>query len=334
MKIKNGLSRFFTLYGTALILMFFSEYFFLNEGPVQDVMKIMSVAEDASILGYVELTLFYTLFAAWLLLPIFYFKIRSFWALYLAGGFFGIATEGVIIPLIYTESLTWPALSWHVLADVILGWYVVRHVLIKNQPLYTVLLAGAMGLFWAFWAPWTHIGEEPFIPEPSRFTGFVLFASSNLFCGYIILNLLREKQFKPTRIELGCFGVITLALWVPMLINVWAPMLAAKPVNSLLLPLFLGVSLRTLYRHSKVELRENLFSVFRAKIAWWNILLLALMPITAISAYPFVYRNQLFPPTALIVALMNTSAYVLTAIAVFMLCRDIKKGDTEQVIKG
>jgi hypothetical protein len=123
-----------------------------------------------------------------LLLPIFYFKIRSFWALYLAGGFFGIATEGVVIPLIYTESLTWPALSWHVLADVILGWYVVRHVLIKNQPLYTVLLAGAMGLFWAFWAPWTHIGEEPFIPEPSRFTGFVLFASASLFCGYIILG--------------------------------------------------------------------------------------------------------------------------------------------------
>lgn len=334
MKIKDGLSRLFTIYGTALILMFFSEYFFLNEEPVQDVMKIMSVAEEASILGYVEFTLFYTLFAVWLLLPIFYFKIRSFWALYLAGGFFGIATEGVVIPLIYTESLTWPALSWHVLADVILGWYVVRHVLIKNQPLYTVLLAVAMGLFWAFWVPWTHIGEEPFIPEPSRFTGFALFASASLFCGYIILNLLHEKQFKPTRIELGVFGFITLALWVPMLINVWFPMLAAKPVNSLLLPLYLGVSLYTLWRHSKVETREDLFSVFRSKIAWWNILLLTLMPITAISAYPLVYRNQLYPPTAPIVALMNTSAYVLTVIAVFMLWRDIKKGDAEQVIKA
>jgi hypothetical protein len=57
MKIADGLSRLFTIYGTALVLMFFSEYFFLNEGPVQDVMKIMSVAEDASILGYVEFTL-------------------------------------------------------------------------------------------------------------------------------------------------------------------------------------------------------------------------------------------------------------------------------------
>jgi hypothetical protein len=297
-------------------------------------MKIMSVAEDASILGYVEFTLFYTLFAAWLLLPIFYFKIRSFWALYLAGGFFGIATEGVVIPLIYTESLTWPALSWHVLADVILGWYVVRHVLIKNQPLYTVLLAGAMGLFWAFWVPWSHIGEEPFIPEPSRFTGFAIFASANLICGYIILNFLREKQFVPTGIELGVFGVITLALWIPMLIQAWFPMLVENPVHSLLLPLFLGVSLYTLYRHSKVETRENLFFVFRSKIAWWNILLLTLMPIIAISVYPFVYHNQLFPPTALIVALMNTSAYVLTVIAVFMLWRDIKKGDAEQVIKA
>ncbi|MBD3266351.1 hypothetical protein GF373_06740 [bacterium] len=334
MKINDGLSRLFTVYGTALILMFFSEYFFLNEGPVQDVMKFMSVAEDASILGYVEFTLFYTLFAVWLLLPIFYFKIRGFWALYLAGGFFGIATEGLVIPLIYTESLTWPALSWHVLADVILGWYVVRHVLIKNQPLYTVLLAGAMGLFWAFWVPWTHIGEEPFIPEPSRFTGFALFASAHLFCGYSILNLLREKQFKPTRIELAVFGGITLALWVPMLINVWFPMLSMKPVNSLLLPLYLGVAIYTLYRHSKAETRKNLFSVFRSKIAWWNMCILTLMPITAISVYPFVYRHQLFPPTAFIVGLMNMSAYVLTVIAVFMLCRDIKNGDAEQVTKA
>ena len=146
MKIVNGLSRLFTIYGTALILMFFSEYFFLNEGPAQDIIKIISRAEDASILGYLEFTLFYALFAVWLLLPVVYFKIRSFWALYLAGGFFGIATEGVVIPLIYTESLTWPALSWHVLADVILGWYVVRYVLTKNQPLlYTIPLAVPWG---------------------------------------------------------------------------------------------------------------------------------------------------------------------------------------------
>ena len=188
-----------------------------------------------------------------------------------------------------------------------------------------------MGLFWAFWAPWTHIGVDPFIPEPIQFTGFVLFASANLFLGYIILNLLREKLFKPTKIELGVFGVTTLTLWVPMLINVWVPMLAAKPVNSLLLPLFLGVSLYTLYRHSKVETRENLFSLFRAKIAWWNIMLLTLMPITAVIAYPFVYHNQLFPPTALIVELMNGSAYLFTVLAVFMLWRNIKKNPANKI---
>ena len=220
------------------------------------------------------------------------------------------------------------------LADVILGWYVVRYLLTKNQPLYTVLLASSMGLFWAFWAPCTHVGDEPFIPEPSQFTGFVLFTSAGLLTGYIILNLVREKQFKPTRIELGAFGVLTLVLWVPMLIEAWLPMLAAKPVNSLLLPLFLGVSLYTLHRHSKVETRENILTVFRPKIAWWNFLLLALMPITAIVAYPLIYRNQLFPPTAIIVKLMNTSAYVLTVLAVFMLWRDIEKCAAKKVIRA
>jgi hypothetical protein len=230
-----------------------------------------------------------------------------------------------VIPLIYTESLTWPALSWHVLADVILGWYVVRCVLIKNRPLYTVLLAISMGLFWAFWAPWTHIGEEPFIPEPSQFTGFVLFTSASLLAGYLILNLVREKEFNPTKIELGVLGVLTLALWAPMLIQAWLPMLAAKPVNSLLLPLYLGVSLYTLHRHSKVETRENILAVFRPGIAWWNFVLLALMPVAAIVAYPFIYRNQLGPPTEFVVIVLNTSAYVLSPLAVFMLWRDINK---------
>lgn len=321
--MKDGFFRFLTLYGTALILMFFSEYFFLNEGPVQDVMKLLSGTEDANILGYLEFTLFYTLFSVWLLLPIFYFKIRSFWALYLAGGFFGIATEGLVIPLIYQESLTWPALSWHVLADVILGWYLVRLVLIKNKPIYTVLLAGALGLFWAFWVPWSHVGEDPFIPDPSLFIGFAIFTSFQLFCGYFLLNLSGKIQFKPTRIELGIFGIITLTLWIPMVITQWFPMIATKPFNSLLLPIYLGVSLYTLYHHSRVDKSENLFDLFRAKIAWWNLLLLIFMPITAIGVYPFIYRYQLYPPTELIVGIMNMSAYVLTILAVIMLWREI-----------
>ena len=329
MKLMNGLSRLLTIYGSALILMFYSEYFFVNEGPARNVLKIIS--EGGSILDYIEFTLFYALFAVWFLFPVYYFKIRSFWALYLAGGFFGIATEGVVIPLVYTESLTWPALSWHVLVDVILGWYVVRYLLTKNQPLYTLLLAFVMGFFWAFWAPWTHVGDEPFIPQPKQFTEFVLFTSTGLLAGYIILNLVREKLFKPTKIEFVVFGVLTLALWVPMLIKAWLPMLAAKPVNSLLLPLYLCVSLYTLHRHKNVETRENIFTVFRDKIAWWNFSLLTLMPITAIVAYSFIYRNGIAPPTELIVILMNASAYVLTPLAVFMLWRDIDKCSAKNV---
>jgi hypothetical protein len=310
--------------------MFFSEYFFLNEGPVKDVMQITSGLDMGGILAFMEFSLFYALFSVWLLFPIYYFRIRSIWALYLAGGFFGIATEGLVIPLIYTESLTWPALSWHVLADVILGWYVVRRLLTKNRPLYTILLASGMGLFWAFWAPWTHIGEEPFIPTPSRFTGFVLFTSAGLVAGYVILTTVRDRPFKPTRTELGLFGGLTLTLWLPMLFGSWLPMLAVKPVNSLLLPLFLGVSFYTLHRYGKVETRENILSVFRPKVAWWNLLLLGCMPITAIIAYPFFYRNEIFPPTALIVHLMDSAAYVLTVLSVFMLWRGIRKAAREE----
>lgn len=318
-------SRLLTVYGTGLVLMFFSEYFFLNEGPVRDVMHLMSGRDGAGIFGYLEFTLYYAFFAVWLLVPVFYFRVRSVWALYLAGGFFGIATEGLIIPLIYTESLIWPALSWHVLVDVILGWFLVRYVLTKNHALYTVLLACGMGLFWAFWAPWTHIGSDPFIPDPGQFAGFVVFSSAGLLAGYSLLNFVRAKQFQPAKVEFGVLAILTLALWIPMLFEAWVPMITERPVNSLSLPVFLGVSLYTLYRHGKVETRENLLSVFRPGIAWWNMALLGLMPLTAIVAYPFVYRSQLFPPTGSVVVLIDTSARVLIVLSVCMLWRDILK---------
>jgi len=323
METGNIFSRLLTIYGTALILMFFSEYFFFNESPAQGVIRIVSGGGSASLFGYIEFSLFYALFSVWLLFPIYFFKIRSFWALYLAAGFFGIATEGVVIPLIYTESLIWPALSWHVLADVILGWYLVRLLLTKNEPFYTIPLAVAMGLFWAFWAPWTHVGADPFIPEPAQFTGFVLFTSLGALGGYFILNLVRQKEFKPTGLEFGVFGCLTLVLWIPMLIGAWLPMIGAKPVNSFLLPVYLGVSLYTLHRHGRLETRENLLAVVRPEIAWWNFLLMALMPVTAIIAYPFFYRHGFFPPTGFIVLSINTSACILTPLAVLMLWRNI-----------
>ncbi len=313
--------RLLTILGSALVLMFFSEYFFLNEGPVRDVLKIMSGEDSSSLFAYVEFSLWYALFAVWLLLPIVCFNVRSFWALYLTGGFFGIAAEGLVIPLIYTESLTWPALSWHVLADVVLGWFLVRYVLVKNKASYTALLAMAMGLSWAFWAQWTHVGDDPFILAPSQFTRFAVFTSTGLLIGYIVLNLVRDEGFRPTRTEVVFFVVITLALWAPMLVAAWLPMLTVKPINSLLLPLFLGVSVYTLYRHRKVEARDNILAVFQPKIVWWNIAILMLMPATAIVAYPFFYSNQIYPPTAIIVEVLNASAYVLTVLAVVQLWR-------------
>jgi len=325
MKPGNIFTRLLTIFGTGLILLFFSEYFFFNEGPADKMTRVVAGGKKTLLLGYIELSLFYSLFSVWLLFPIFYFKIRSFWALYLVAGFFGIATEGIVIPLIYTESLIWPALSWHVLVDVLFGWFLVRFLLTKNNPFYTVPLAVSIGLAWAFWAPWTHVGDDPLIPEPAQFTGFVLFTSLGVFVGYFILNLVRKNEFNPTGLELGFFGFLTLALWIPMLIGAWLPMIETKPVNSFLLPIYLGVSIYTLHRHGRSETRENLFAVLRTKIAWWNLLLMAFLPITAIIAYPFFYRHELFPPTGLVVLTMKTSAILLTPLAVLMLWRDIIK---------
>lgn len=303
--------------------MFFSEYFFVNEAPAQAIVQIFQSTGKAGLFSYLELSLYYALFAVWLLIPLYYFKIRSFWALYIAAGFFGIATEGVVIPLIFTESLSWPALSWHILADVILGWYIMRRILIKNSPLFTILASISLGLFWAYWASWSHISDLPFIPSPGQFTGYTLITSTGLIAGYVLLNFLRKTEFKPKKAEVVFFSVLTLSLWLLMVAEQGIQLLVMNPLNSIMLMIFLGIAIYTLHRYSKIEPKENILHLFQSDIAWWNILILLLMPLSASGAYCVMHHYQLYPPTGLIVTLLHTSSLALLVIALFMVWRQI-----------
>ncbi|AHC15389.1 putative membrane protein [Salinispira pacifica] len=303
--------------------MFFSEYFFVNEGPAQAIIGIFQSTSTAGLVSYIELSLYYALFAVWLLIPLYYFKIGNFWALYIAAGFFGIATEGVVIPLIFTESLSWPALSWHVIADVLLGWYLMRRILIKNSMLFTIMASISLGLFWAFWASWSHISDLPFILSPGQFTVYALITSAGLITGYVLLNFLRKTEFTPQKTEVVFFSVLTLALWLLMLSEQGIQLLVMNPRNSILLVIYLGIAIYTLYSYRNIAQEEKILYLFRTGIAWWNMLILLLMPLSASGAYYFVYHYQIYPPTGLIVTLLHSSSHIFLGISLFMVWRQI-----------
>ena len=104
-----------TLVGTALILLFLSEFLFLNEGPVATVVTLLGDRAGwglAAALG--EFVLVYVVFAYALLGSLHWFSVRTITDLFLVGALVGWAIEGIVIPLVYEAvpvSIVWPSVA-------------------------------------------------------------------------------------------------------------------------------------------------------------------------------------------------------------------------------
>ncbi|MFW5698176.1 MAG: hypothetical protein ACOCX1_06440, partial [Fimbriimonadaceae bacterium] len=213
MKAPDGRStlaqRLGLLLGSGLVLMFFSELLFFNEGPAASLLQaVQQPAKHLSAIG--ELGLWYTLLAAWLLVPIYLFRVRRWEALLLAGAIFGWATEGVIIPLLYAEfpiSVVWPTLAWHAVADVLLGWWLLRLLLLTRKPLWIGLAAVGLGAFWGWWATWPQIDPGFTALSVGEFAAFAFAATGVWILGNVLVDL-SAGPYVPAKWEwIGLLGI-------------------------------------------------------------------------------------------------------------------------------
>ncbi|PJF39576.1 MAG: hypothetical protein D6737_16005 [Chloroflexi bacterium] len=273
--------------GSGLIIAFFSELFFLNEGPTLDIISRFSHPE--SLIGLtVELSFWYSLFALWLLVPIALFNVRNRWAFFLAASVCGWAIEGLVIPVMYTDvpfSLVWPSLGWHVLVDIFIGWWFLRKILQKNNYLLTATIATCLGLFWGFWATWFWDGGE-FPPiKPDSFTIFTFAATMLLIIGYVFVDRLGGTDFKPTRIE----------IIVPLLFSilVWAVANIAVTPLQMLFPILVFAVFTSLRRNQKTETQPNILNTFTGTVRLPNLGLLLLMPGVASITYPYYFNHAI-----------------------------------------
>jgi hypothetical protein len=274
--------------GTALIIAFFSELFFMNEGPTADL--IASFSTPLGPIRFVAgLAMFYSLFVLWLLIPIDFFNVRSVWALFLSAALCGWAIEGMVIPVMYTDlpySIFWPSVAWHGLVNVFLGWWLLRRLLQRNNYGLTAVAALGMGLFWGFWATWFWAGNETAPILPADFTPFVFAATLVLMLGYGLIDRFGGTVFKPSKTEIGILLVISVVFWAISNIGV-------TPLQ-LVLPVLVIMLFAVLRRNRKLETRANFFSLFAGPhIKLANLALLLLMPIAASLTYPFYFHNNI-----------------------------------------
>ena len=199
--------RLASVAGTAMILLFFSEFLFVNDTPVRGLLQAATqsprpVLAIAAHLG--QLTLVYGIFAYLFLCVLGRFGSRSSASLVLALAVMGWSVESLVVPVVYEAppwSLMWPGLGWHVLVDGLAGWVLMRRVLHRGRPAAVALYFAALGLVWGLWASWAWIGTTGARLEPREVILTAVLATPLLVVGAWLMDRAGAMRFRPSRSE-------------------------------------------------------------------------------------------------------------------------------------
>jgi hypothetical protein len=245
--------------------------------------------------GILAQWLIYTVFAYAFLCVVSIFRVRSVWAVLLAGAFYGWFEEGIVVQTMYGTpdnpfpvSIAFTGLAWHMLVGVFVGWYLVRRVLAQNRVFKTIGLACVIGLFYGAWAIWWW--AEPPAPMKAlldaghkevllvRFGIFALSTTAVLIVAHWLYNRVLPFVFKPGKIELWFFAVATILYFAFVTVP-------AAPKALWVLPPLMAITLGALNKNRRVESERDAISAFNANVKPLNYLLLFLIPLVAISIY-------------------------------------------------
>ena len=225
---KSFLERLVFLFGVSFIVLFYSEYFFFNEGPVDDIHS--KLQKPVSMLtGLLEMAVWYVLCVAPAILILWFTRASNIWGLFLVGGIAGYLIEGLIVPPLYQElptSLLWTSLSWHPLVDVIFGLWIWQIFLRSRGFIFNVFVCLVMGCFWALWATWPvgfesdTTGQLVEFTHINQFIPFFFITTSIVFIGNILISFGTQKTFKPTRIDYYIFTLTTICFALLMWLQV------------------------------------------------------------------------------------------------------------------
>ncbi|MCF6305095.1 MAG: hypothetical protein L3J33_06960 [Rhodobacteraceae bacterium] len=303
-------------YGSAIILMFFSEYFFVNEAPVSELLHDLNTEPLLAIPALLSFAGFYTLFTYPMLVALSHFNVRSLSGLLLAGALFGWATEGITIPVIYESipfSFIFPSIGWHALIDVLLGWYLLRLAMRKLGWLALGAVFILLGVAWGMWATWFW-GPEGMAPiSPQDFELLAAVTAGFWLMGMIMADRFGRVEFKVSKWEFGMVGAIYLGLF-------WIMAMPYLPLSLLILPL-VGATLLALWRGQAGGGATILARLHPQRPRWWAYVLALLTPLSAVLVYPLMLGGNWQVPTQSIVVtllLVATLWFIWALVAPFI----------------
>jgi hypothetical protein len=305
----RGLKKLIFVLSTGYILMFYSELLFWSRYK----------PEADSVGGYLMTWALYSVTSFAFITAVNLFKARSIWALFLCGALYGWLTEGVIVQTMYNYEafpfyISWTGLAWHALISVLVGFYCVRKVLLERRPFKIVCLAGAIGLFWGFWAVCWWVEEPGTSPGLLGFAVFAFSSSLPLIACYWICERLSDNSFSYRKWEL--YAVILLFVSYFLFLT-----LPAAPVAALVLPPLLLLLYLSLRKNRRVETRTNILESLVGSVRLRNYLYLWFAPLIAVLVYGILEVLGVKARTNIFVAIITTPTgailFVLSMVMIF-----------------
>jgi hypothetical protein len=293
--IRHHLATATVVIANGYILFFFSERVFWSFWrPADTSREVLATWLAYCLLGWIFLDLVRR------------FKVASFPSLFLCGAVFGWVGEGVVVDTLYGGptnpfplSISWTGLAWHALLSVGVGWYLIGKALTQDKPTRTAWLSLAVGIGWGLWAVWwqAELGME----TNTSVLGFALHAllcSVPFFVSWLVIAVARPDWFN--RGKRAAF-----VLWGLVVVIFLAARVPARPLVASILPMLLSICLVALRRTALRSQLPDLLDEILGRIRPLNILVLVLIPVSAIIVYAGFRTLSLVVPTNVVLYLIT-----------------------------
>ena len=297
------------------IFMFFSELLFWARLRPGD-----------SLPGWLGTWMLYSAMAFVFLSLVARFRIRSIWALFLAGAVFGWLTEGLIVQTAYESlplSLSFTGLAWHALLTVWVGWYALRRALARSLR-SVVLTASVIGLAYGLWSISWWVQPDGGVMEPLDFAAYTFGASLPVVCAYWLFARTGAAMKAPGRLS----GWIAAGLLLIYFVFITIP---AAPWAALILPLLLALVWLTLRHNRQVESGASLLDELPGSVPPWRYAGLLALPLSAAVLYSLAFMLGLRWQTHWLLYLLTTPAgFILFIVSLVKVWRRKRAGDLFQ----
>jgi hypothetical protein len=233
------------------------------------------------------------------------FRVASFPAVFLCGAVYGWVAEGIVVDTMYGDpsnpfplSLSWTGLAWHALLTVGVGWYGLGKALTDAKPARAVWLSLAIGFAWGLWAVWWPAELKEADTSVRGFASHTIVTSIPFVLSWLVLGMARPDWFRVGK-------VATVLLWALVAFLFVAARVPTRPLAPLILPPLMLACWIALRRNARMEQATDVLDEMLGRIRARNVLVLLLIPASAIAAYALFHAVGRARPT-------NIVLYVIT----------------------